>query len=73
MTINQLKGDINGPADLPGKKVPTVTGSTSAAYLQQARIRAREFGEIQQAFDSLISGQVDAVVYERRSAQFRRQ
>ena len=64
MTINQLKGDINGPADLPGKKVATVTGSTSAAYLQQARIRAREFGEIQQAFDSLISGQVDAVVYD---------
>ena len=43
MTVNQLKSDIGGPGDLPGRKVATVVGSTSATYRRQMRINAKEF------------------------------
>src|SRR5947207_4590062 len=29
LTVQQLRGDINGPEDLPGKRVGSVRGSTS--------------------------------------------
>ena len=64
MTVNQLKSDINGPGDLPGRKVATVVGSTSATYLRQLRINAKEFPTIAEACNSLISQQTDAVVYD---------
>lgn len=64
MTVDQLKSDINGPDDLPGKKIGTVVGSTSAAYLAQAKLKGTEFGKIADAFDALIAKDVDAVVYD---------
>ena len=64
MTIDQLKSDINGPEDLPGKQVGTVAGSTSAAYLVQSNIKSSEFGKIGDAFDALIAKKVDAVVFD---------
>jgi polar amino acid transport system substrate-binding protein len=33
LTINSLKGDINGPGDLPGRKGATVKGSTAETWL----------------------------------------
>ena len=35
LTLQQLRGDINGPEDLPGKRVASVQGSTSVEYLKQ--------------------------------------
>ena len=64
MTVEQLRSDINGPEDLPGKKVATVAGSTSATYLKGASLNATEFGKISQAFDALLAKQVDAVVFD---------
>src|SRR4029078_4059690 len=34
LTLQRLRGDINGPNDLPGKRVATVRGSPSAEYLK---------------------------------------
>jgi polar amino acid transport system substrate-binding protein len=64
MTVNQLESDISGPADLPGRKVATFVGSTSAGYLRQLRIDAKEFSTIAEACGSLISHETDAVVYD---------
>ena len=64
MTVDQLKSDISGPDDLPGKKIGTVAGSTSAAYLAQAKLQGTEFSKIADAFDALIAKNVDAVVYD---------
>ncbi len=37
LTLQQLRGDISGPEDLPGKRVASVRGSTSMDYLRSAR------------------------------------
>ncbi|HEY3304132.1 MAG TPA: transporter substrate-binding domain-containing protein [Candidatus Binatia bacterium] len=64
LTVQQLQGDINGPEDLPGKQVATTTGSTSAAYLRQHNIETLEFPRIEQAYEALLKGQADAVVFD---------
>src|SRR5574341_1746910 len=43
LTLQQLRGDIKGPEDLPGKRVATVSGSTSAEYLHQHNVEVAEF------------------------------
>ena len=64
MTVEQLKSDINGPDDLPGKKIASVAGSTSAAHMKQSNLTVTEFGKIPQAFDALLAKDVDAVVFD---------
>jgi polar amino acid transport system substrate-binding protein len=64
LTVQQLKGDINGPEDLPGKRVATVTGSTAAAYLRAQGMATVERPSIADAFDVLIQKQADAVVFD---------
>lgn len=53
-----------GPEDLPGKQVATTTGSTSAIYLRQQNIQPLEFPRIEQAYDALLKGLADAVVFD---------
>jgi len=64
LTLQQLRGDINGPDDLPGKRVASVRGSTSAEYLKQRHIVATEFSRVEEAFDALRHDQEDAIVYD---------
>ena len=64
LTVQQLKGDINGPDDLPGKRVATVTGSTSAAYLRQNGIPTIESPSIAEAIRGLMEKQADAVLFD---------
>jgi len=64
LTVQQLQGDIKGPDDLPGKQVATTTGSTSAAYLKQRSAEVFEFPKIEQAYEALLKGQADAVVFD---------
>ena len=37
LTVQQIRGEIRGPDDLPGKHLGTVSGSTAAAYLKHNR------------------------------------
>lgn len=64
LTVRQLQGDIAGPDDLPGKRVGTTTGSTSAAYLSAKNIRPVEFQNIGQAIFALEEKHLDAVVFD---------
>jgi ABC-type amino acid transport substrate-binding protein len=64
LTVQQLTGVINGPADLPGKRIGTVSGSTAADYLQRMSVSYTGVGRIEEAFDLLESGRLDAVVYD---------
>ena len=71
LTIQRLRTDINGPEDLPGKRVGTITGSTSLDYLQQHQIRVSgEFTTSEEAFKALRSAEVDAVVYDAPVLQY---
>ncbi len=64
LTVQQLKSDIRGAEDLPGKRVATVSHSTSALYLQERHIDVREFEQIEAAYAALQADQVDAVVFD---------
>jgi polar amino acid transport system substrate-binding protein len=64
LTLQQLRGDINGPEDLPGKRVASVTGSTSMEYLRRHGVDASAFSKVEEAFQALEHGLADAVVYD---------
>jgi len=64
LTVQQLRGDINGPDDLPGKKVASVKGSTSVEFLRQHNSEVIEFAKIEEAYEALQQAQVSAVVYD---------
>jgi len=64
LTLQHLRGDINGPDDLPGKRVATVVGSTAAEYLQQHHIDSVPFSKIDDALDALRRQDADAIVYD---------
>ena len=64
LTVDQLNSNIKSPSDLPGRKVATISGSTSANYLQQQHLEVKEFKQIEEAYDALNNTEVDAVVYD---------
>jgi polar amino acid transport system substrate-binding protein len=64
LTVQQIKGTINGPEDLPGKRVATLKGSTSAAFLKQNRALTTEVEQIDNAYAALLTKKVDAVVFD---------
>ena len=64
LTVQQLTGYIDGPADLPGKSIATIAGSTSATYLRDRSLAYREVERIEDAYLLLERGNVQAVVYD---------
>jgi polar amino acid transport system substrate-binding protein len=63
-TVEQLQGGINGPEDLPGKKVGTTTGSTSSAFISTHGSILQEYQKIDEAILDLEAGKLDAVVFD---------
>lgn len=64
LTVQEIRGAITGPGDLPGKKVATTRGSTAAGFLAKEKAQVLEFGKITEAYDALKSGAADAVVFD---------
>ena len=64
LTIKQMQGSINGPSDLPGKKVGTLTGTTASQYLRNLGVKLSEYGKIEDAYKALESNSIDAIVYD---------
>lgn len=62
LTVQQISGLINGPSDLPGKAVATVTGSIAVDYLKGIGANVRDYPTIDEMFGALRTGKVDAVV-----------
>jgi len=63
-TVQQFGSQIQGPDDLPGRAVGTVSSSTSADYLDEHFISATVFPDIRQALDAVATGRLDAAVYD---------
>jgi polar amino acid transport system substrate-binding protein len=64
LTVEQIHGDINGPDDLPGKRVATTVGSTAADFLKDQHARVQEFPSVDDAYQALLGGTADAVVFD---------
>ncbi len=64
LTLNELQAPVDGVEDLPGKKIVTVEGSTSAEWLTEKRLPYETVENIDNAYNMLESRQVDAIVYD---------
>ena len=62
LTVEQFRGLINGPGDLPGKKVATLAGTEAATYLKQIGADVQEYPTVERMFAALSAKQADAVV-----------
>ena len=62
LTVQKIRGAIEGPSDLPGKQVGTLANTTAVAYLTAHKAQVQEFGTTQQMFQALLQKKVDAVV-----------
>jgi polar amino acid transport system substrate-binding protein len=64
LTVHQLNGYIRGAADLPGKRIATVRGTTGAEYLADQHLRSTEVESIADAYFLLAAGHADAIVFD---------
>jgi polar amino acid transport system substrate-binding protein len=64
LTVHQLTGSIHSAADLPGKRVATVRGTTGADYLAKQHLTAVEVDRIDDAYPLLQNGQAQAIVFD---------
>ncbi|MGC1449180.1 MAG: transporter substrate-binding domain-containing protein [Candidatus Sulfotelmatobacter sp.] len=62
LTVEQIRGAIEGPDDLPGKQVATLASSPAVDYLRGQHAQAQEFPTLDQMFKALLDEKVDAVV-----------
>jgi len=63
LTVERIRGAIEGPGDLPGKRVATLTGSTAADYLRDHYAQVHGFSTPDQMFTALLDEKVDAVLF----------
>src|SRR5262245_20973016 len=62
MTVQQIKGAINGPDDLPGKRVGTIRNSVSAEYLRAHNARVVDFAQLGEMYQALLDKRIDAIL-----------
>jgi len=69
-TVSQLETSINGIDSLPGKRVVTVIGTTSATFLQSEGIPFRTVDTLDVAYSLLENELADALVYDAPVLQY---
>lgn len=62
LTVEHIRGTINGPDDLAGLTIATVANSSALPWLRSLDLQVREYATNQDVFDALIDGDADAVV-----------
>ena len=64
LTVGELRGDVNGPADLHGRRVATVAGTTSVGVARRYGAKVLEVPVVEDGYDLLGAGEVDAVLFD---------
>ena len=62
LTVEQIRGSIEGPGDLPGKQVGALVNSSAVDYLAAQNAQVETFEQPEQMFQALLNSQVEAVV-----------
>jgi ABC-type amino acid transport substrate-binding protein len=70
ITIHSLRSSIDGPRDLIERRVGVLNASTSHDYMNKMNSVVYAFDRIDDAYQWLIEGRLDAVVYDRPNLQF---
>ena len=60
LTVEQIRGAIQGPDDLPGKRVGTIAQTLAVDYLREHRAQVQEFPTIDYLSKALMDKKVDA-------------
>lgn len=71
LTVSNLRTGIQGTNDLPGKVVATISNTASQRYLEDKHIRYQTYPDLTSAMGSVVSGETDAIVYDRALMQYR--
>ncbi len=70
LTVRQLRSDIRGPEDLPGKTIATIPGSTAAQYLTRLGLPFTPMADAETGYALLMGRQAQAIVYEAPTLQY---
>ncbi|MDE0137210.1 MAG: glycine betaine/L-proline ABC transporter substrate-binding protein ProX [bacterium] len=70
LAVNELRSNIDGPADLPGHRIATVHDSAGYDYLTGIGVGPVVVHNLDDAYDQLAQGEVDAVVFDAPVLQF---
>lgn len=70
ITLHELRTSISRPQDLIERRVGVLENSTSHAYVSRLNALAYTFDNIENAYDWLMKGRLDAVVYDRPNLQY---
>jgi len=62
LTVEKIRGAIEGPSDLPGKQVATIANTTAEHYLRAHGAQVQVFARPDLMFHALLQKKVDAVV-----------
>ncbi len=64
LTVQKLDRSISEVADLAGKKVGTISGSTASFFLNSIHANVYQYSDFEQALFPLVSKELDAFVYD---------
>ncbi len=64
MTIKAINDNVQGLNDLDGRRVGTINGSTSAAFLDARQLPHIRHSDTKKMFDAFEEGNLDAVVFD---------
>jgi len=64
LTVQQIRGAIEGPADLTGRQVGTIANTYAVDYLRAHNVHVQTFNDPDQAFQALLDKKVEAIVWE---------
>jgi polar amino acid transport system substrate-binding protein len=70
LTVKQIRGEINGPADLPGKRVGALANSTGVAYLRARNAQVAVSQQMDQMYQALLDKKVDALLFGAASLRY---
>jgi len=70
LTISQITNNIDGLSDLRTIVVGTINGSSSATYLDKNHIAYISYEDVDNAFDDLESGKIQAFVYHKAIIEY---
>lgn len=70
LAVEEIRGGIGGPSDLPGNRVVTVAESAGQTYLSGLGIGPVLVEDVEEAYEMLDQGDVDAIVFDAPVLRF---
>jgi len=70
MTVNRLQGIINGPQDLPGHHVGTVSGTLAQHFCDEQNLYTSLYTSLPDAVHALVHHQIDAIIGDAMTLQW---